>query len=299
MTGSEKFSAVARRLERTLAHCVAAPDVQAIHHARTGSRRLAAALDNLERKTDLGDAMQRSAAKLRKLLKIVRHSAGKARDIDVHRELLRKLASAEATGAVATSDADLRQEIAALDAKLGRQREKAAGKFQKRAAKWRDKLERKTGAVFNAAGETDHVSAEPTAAELALESFAGVCREIPVLDAGTLHDFRKGAKHARYIAEAGDDDQSRRTVKQLKRVQDGIGAWHDWLVLAAEARNEAEGQENRLVKLVAAKRDQAFKSAVKTTAGVREELLGEWETQLGGKKEAGRAEGAIRQVKSA
>jgi CHAD domain-containing protein len=105
-----------------------------------------------------------------------------------------------------------------------------------------------------------------------------LCREIPVLDAGRLHDFRKGAKHARYLAEGGEDEWSQRTAKRLKRVQDAIGLWHDWVVLAEEARAAAGGQEGELVKRIEGRRERQLRSARKTTERVRQELLDEWES---------------------
>lgn len=267
---AERFSAVAGRLGSTLARCVAAPDVDSIHHARTGSRRLDAALDALERETGETEAMRKSAAKLRKLLKKVRSRAGRVRDLDVHRSLLGKLSVEGGAG--------IGREIELLDAELEGRRERRAVKFQQGAWRWRERLEQRCRAVLRAGEEAGDPPAEAGAAELALESFADLCREIPVLDAGRLHDFRKGAKHARYIAEGGEDDRSQRTAKRLKRMQDTIGLWHDWLVLAEEARAAAGGQEGELVKRIEARRDRQFGSARKTAERVRKELLGEWES---------------------
>lgn len=287
---SARFSQLASRMEQTLARCAERPDERAIHHVRTGSRRLDAALDALERETGRTAEMRKSAAKLRKLLKAVRHKAGRVRDLDVHRGLLGKLRGAGEEAA----EGEVWQEIAALDWELERQRGLRALKFQQKAGGWRNKLERRSEALLQAARKAGDPPARDKDADLALESFAGLCREIPVLDLGNLHDFRKGAKHARYLAEGGEDERSRRIAKRLKRVQDTIGVWHDWLELTAEAQEAAGGRVTELVQRLEAKRERELRSALKTTERVRLELLSEWEHWS-----RGRAESQAAQVKSA
>ena len=300
---AERFAAVASRLGKTLERCADETGVEDVHQARTGSRRLDAALDALERETCGGKSVRKSAAKLRKLTKKVRRRAGKVRDLDVHRGLLRKLTPELDSGAVDVKDeadggAILRQ-AAELDAVLERRREKAATKLRQRACRLQEKLEQRAEAVLEAAREAGDPPADAEAAELALESFAELCREIPVLDTGTLHEFRKGAKHARYIAEGGDDAWSKRTAKRLKRVQDTIGLWHDWLVLAAEAEEEAGGGKTDLVQRLEAKRERQFNSAMRTTERVRKELLAEWSEHSGWNEGPGRAGEEILVKKSA
>lgn len=292
---AERFAAVASRLGSTLGRCVAVPDVEGIHHVRTGSRRLDAALDALERQRCETKSMRKNAAKLRKLLKKMRKRAGKVRDLDVHRGLLGKLDPEDG----AESGEAIRQEIAGLDAMLERRRCKRAAKFGGRAGGWREKLEQRAGTLLEVAAEAGDPPVEAEAAELALESFAGLCGEIPALDGRNLHDFRKGAKHARYIAEGGADAWSERTAKRLKRVQDTIGMWHDWLVLAEEARDAATGAENELVRRIEGRRDRQFASAMKTTERVRGELLGEWESFTRKKQVRGEAEARAEQRKTA
>lgn len=274
---SARFSLVVSRMEHTLARSVKTPDVAAIHHARTDSRRLDAALDALERETCETARMRKSSAKLRKLLKKVRHRAGAVRDLDVHLGLLQKLSAEGSAEASPGGGGAIDCEIAALDSELEQRRGKLAAKFQKKSDGWREKLERRGDAVLEAAGEAGDPPAGVHAAELALENFAELCRKMPVLDAGNLHEFRKGAKHARYIAEGGEDERSQRMAKRLKRVQDAIGDWHDWLELAGEAREALKGCRNELVKRIEERRERQFGAAMRTTERVREELQREWE----------------------
>lgn len=290
---AERIAAVASRLESTLERCVEAPDVEAIHHVRTDSRRLDAALDALERETCETAAMRKSAAKMRKLLKKIRSRAGRVRDLDVHRGLLGKVGpEGDERG-----DSAVVEEIESLDAALAERRERWAVKFQRRAGKWQAKVEQRAGNLLAAVQEAGDPPADFEAAELALESFAELCREMPVLDVNNLHGFRKGAKHARYIAEGGEDVWSQRTAKRLKRVQDSIGEWHDWLVLSEEARDAADGVQTELVKRIEARRERQFGSAMRTAARARQDLMGEWE-RFTREKAAPREAGSCRVEKS-
>ncbi len=277
---AERFSAVASRLEGTLGRCEDAPEVGAIHHVRTGSRRLEAALEGLERETRGSAALCKSAAKLRKLLKRMRRRAGVVRDLDVHRGLLQKMVAEGKVGADRDGGEGIGGEIGRLDAELERRREGKAAKFQQRAGCWREKLKERSAAVVEAALEAGDPPAGVEAGDLAQESFAALCGENPILDAGNLHAFRKGAKRARYIAEGGEDVRSRRTAQRLKRVQDAIGMWHDWVVLCEEARESSGGEETELVKRIEARCERQFWSAMKTTERARRELLGEWQGNL-------------------
>jgi CHAD domain-containing protein len=112
---------------------------------------------------------------------------------------------------------------------------------------------------------------------VALEDFVRACDAMPLLHPENLHDFRKATKKARYLAEMGAEGQSDGGVaKALKRVQDAIGEWHDWLCLGEEAK-AALGQD--APELTAAFRreiERHFAAALETTQSTRGRLLGEW-----------------------
>ena len=98
------------------------------------------------------------------------------------------------------------------------------------------------------------------------------------LDAGNLHDFRKGAKKARYMAEAdGDEEHAGMVGKALKKLQDEIGDWHDWMVLAEEAERALGDHGLELTARIEQQRDEHFITAMKTTERMRGRLLGEWQ----------------------
>jgi CHAD domain-containing protein len=63
----------------------------------------------------------------------------------------------------------------------------------------------------------------------ALEQYARVAADIESLTPESLHDFRTHSKRIRYLAELGcDQPDGELMVRELKRQQDAIGAWHDW-----------------------------------------------------------------------
>jgi len=113
---------------------------------------------------------------------------------------------------------------------------------------------------------------------VALDSFARLASEMQMLDATNLHDFRKGAKKARYVAElaARGDAQAKQVGETLKKLQDEIGDWHDWLVLAEEAHAALGDAAPELTALLEAERERHFVAAMKTVAKLRGRLMGEW-----------------------
>jgi CHAD domain-containing protein len=113
---------------------------------------------------------------------------------------------------------------------------------------------------------------------IALDAFARLASEMQMLDASNLHDFRKGAKKARYVAElaAQGDAQAKQVGETLKKLQDEIGDWHDWLVLAEEAHTALGEQATEPIALIEGERERHFVVAMKTAAKLRGRLMGEW-----------------------
>ena len=129
---------------------------------------------------------------------------------------------------------------------------------------------------------------------IALDAFARLASEMQMLDASNLHDFRKGAKKARYVAElaAHGDAQAKQVGETLKKLQDEIGDWHDWLVLAEEAHAALGDQATELIALVEGEREQHFVAAMKMAAKLRGRLMGEWLAVS--RRPVARAGGAVR-----
>jgi CHAD domain-containing protein len=272
--------------------------VESVHHLRTGTRRVEAALETLAREAGtrgLGVAAEEARQRWLRQLKKVRRAAGTVRDLDVHRELLAenflppsdtapdKIAAdlAEATAAAAGADpiTPMAEQARALDGWLKSRR---AGAAEALAETLDDRAERlfKAEQQFMAAiaqrrSITSRAHRPP--ARLALEDYLRLVDQMPLLDRENLHDFRKGAKKARYIAESDDHDPAAKAMaKAIKRVQDAIGEWHDWEVVAGEAREALGNDGDALQSELLARAQRAYDRAMRVTATTNRRLIGEW-----------------------
>jgi CHAD domain-containing protein len=256
-------------------------------------------------------ALREAAERWLRLLKRIRRTAAPVRDLDVHRKLLEKLkplakavkdsestltrtshpnAGESVDGRPANAKASLIDappmptnpiELQAddLDAWLKQTRQEHAQPLMKAAPKWAPRVEEQLVFLEEAMRQSRLRRRGPRrAAVTALEAFARLANQMQQLDAGNLHDFRKGAKKARYMAEAGGDDEHAGEVgKALKRLQDEIGDWHDWLVLAEEAHHALGAQGAELTALIETKRDQHYALAMHISERMRGRLMGEWQ----------------------
>jgi CHAD domain-containing protein len=289
-------------LRGNLEKCASDPDEDPVHDLRTGTRRIQAMIEALLRERS-DEAIQQAADRWLKLLKKLRRAAAPVRDLDVHRKLLRKLAKfgSNYTGAgqlaknsgeiVSGPSPDVVEAPATelpvtvvekqedhLDAWLHHARQHHAADLKKKAAKWLIQFDEEA-AAFEAAIHSSRRARRKArgGAEIALEAFARLAHGMPHLNADNLHDFRKGAKRCRYIAEsAADDAHAQAVAKALKKLQDDIGDWHDWLVLAEEAHTSLGLQGKELMELIGNERDRRFVLAMKTVQRLRGKLLGEY-----------------------
>ena len=304
-----KIQKLAAPLRLNLSKCADDPDVDPVHDTRTGTRRLQATLEELLRATpegDSGQAIRAAATALMRQLKKIRRAAAPVRDLDVHRKLLDKLvkhALGEKTKKEKRQDAPepaesaisdkpdllerpeaglrttgLEQQADDLDAWLKHRRNQDARRLQGQANSLLAKFDKRLSDLASALQAMPSRRAAKPPGVVALDSFARLASEMQLLDAGNLHDFRKGAKKARYVAElaAQGDKHADAVAKTLKKLQDEIGDWHDWLVLAEEAHAALGDGATELAALVETERERHFVAAMKTAAKLRGRLMGEW-----------------------
>ena len=143
--------------------------------------------------------------------------------------------------------------------------------MRKRVAKRKAKIfAGKTGA--DGSPKTDYYQA-------ALESFRQAAEQHgihkgAITDPEKLHEFRLAAKAARYTAELANGHQAKALVKELRRVQDVIGEWHDWQVLQETAADElSDVRASALVSILQNIVGAKFAAAVLSAAQVTEKLL--------------------------
>ncbi len=216
-----------------------------------------------------GPLEQPARAWLRQL-KQIRRAAGAVRDLDVHRKLLQDW--------VGKDSGPLSKQAEMLDAWLKGERKRQAQGMQKKTRK------RQTALAEGQAGFLAALSHAPLnsmknsrpADAVALEDFVRASDTMPVLDGENLHDFRKATKKARYVAESAVDGQTSSVAIALKRIQDAIGDWHDWLCLSEEASAALGAEAPDLTAFLEREVERHFAAAMKTTQSTRGRLLGEW-----------------------
>jgi CHAD domain-containing protein len=275
------LTATADAFNAAVAQCAQDSHPDAVHRVRTGSRRLQAMLEATLRETP-GPALEQPARAWLRQLKQIRRAAGAVRDLDVHRKLLEDW--------VGKDSGPLSKQAEMLDAWLKGERKRLAHGMQKKTRK------RQRALAEGQAGFLAAISHVPLSSmrssrpgdSVALEDFVRAADTMPVLDAENLHDFRKATKKARYVAESAVDGQTSSVAIALKRIQDAIGDWHDWLCLREEA-SAALGQDAPdLTAFLEREVEHHFAVAMKTTQSTRGRLLGEWmASQLPAKRPPG------------
>ena len=302
---------LAAALRENLAKCGDDPDVDPVHDTRTGTRRLQAKLENVVRELPdgaEGEPVRTACLAMMRLLKRIRQAAGPVRDLDVHRRLLEKLMKRatrparqngvrngepqterplipDAPDILETPEAGLRvtsveQRADDLDLWLKDHRKEVADELQSEASGLVAKFDKRLADLEAALqGKWKRRVRKKAPGVVALESFARLATEMQLLDATNLHDFRKGAKKARYVAElaAQGDVEAEKVGTTLKKLQDEIGDWHDWLVLTDEAHAALGDPATELTGLLEAEREKHFVTAMKTAARLRGRLMGEWQ----------------------
>jgi CHAD domain-containing protein len=209
---------VFRKLESDLIKLSSKPQAKSVHRFRTGTRRVQILLGELAPK------LNGSEKKLLKLLNRLRKRAGKLRDLDVQLTALRSLKVPQEPRRKTQLVNHLLERRAGQEKKLRKSADKETvreiRKRLKRAAK-----------RFDPKRARDPLEA----AKAMLERFDG---NAPVTEAA-LHQYRILSKRARYAAELVSPARvAARLIAEIKRFQDALGDWHDWLTLAKTARDQ-------------------------------------------------------------
>ncbi len=214
----DRCRSVFEKLERDLRKLASEQQAESVHNFRTTTRRLQTLLLELLPERD------RNHKKLLKQLDEIRKRAGKVRDLDVQLAALRSLKIPQEP----RRKTQLTQRLIELRAKHEKKLRNLLTRETMREIRRRL---RRAGNEVNFKQSRDplevarHLLAQaPAAGELSDD---------------VLHRYRILVKRARYAAEfASKSDESTRLITQLKRLQDAIGNWHDWLTLT----NTAAGQ---------------------------------------------------------
>jgi CHAD domain-containing protein len=212
----ERTRAVFAKLERDLLKVSSERPPESVHNFRTGTRRLQTLLE------DVFPDRDRNQKKLLKLLTRIRKRAGKVRDLDVQLAALRSLKTPQEP----RRKTQLVQSLIELRAEHDRKLRKALDRETVREVRKRLKRASKELSLDTA---RDPLTAAQQMLEQAARPEGPPSEEL-------LHQYRILTKRARYTAEfAAKSPQADQFIAQLRRVQDALGDWHDWLLLTQSA----------------------------------------------------------------
>ena len=207
---------VFQKLEQDLVKLSSKPQAENVHRFRTGTRRLQILLAELSPKPD------RSQKKLLKLLGRIRKRAGKVRDLDVQLAALRSLKMPREP----RRKTQLVNHLIELRAQQEKKLRKAVEKDNVREIR---KRLRRASKNFKPESSRDPLA-------VARGMLERISREDSGVTEAMLHQYRILSKRARYAAEfAEQSTEASRFIAMLKRMQDVLGDWHDWLTLTQTA----------------------------------------------------------------
>jgi CHAD domain-containing protein len=209
-------------LEAVITLTLADPKRKPVHRLRTTIRRIEAQLELLALLSDLPEHAKLEN-KARKLLRKFRRAAGRVRDLDVQRDLTQSKS----------------HEAHELRRMFKEQRGEAAESLLHIVHKHQSKLTRALESLLKALEPAESVTIPATQLKrLTLNWYASHVPATPQRDHRQLHDIRKAAKLARYIAESAGAPATTRLARSFESLQQSGGDWHDWLTLSRIARRE-------------------------------------------------------------
>lgn len=252
----EHSRSIFEKLQRHLSKLSDKAVPESVHRFRTYSRRVEAVL---------GEVVEKPSGNEKRLLKSLawlRKKAGRVRDLDVQIALLRSLKLPQEPG----RKSQLLRQMA--DERIKREKKLRKAFDEDTVREIRKRLKR-------AAKETVF-STNIDPAQAALRLLAAVGQDNHPLTEKIMHQYRIAGKRARYVAElAGNDPRAEQVAASIKRLQDVIGDWHDWLKLTARAEKLFGGtQDSALVAALKNVTRAKFRHAVSALAETKAALLG-------------------------
>ncbi len=225
-----------KALEASILACLAVPRKEAIHRLRTLTRRIEAQLELLAMLPGLPPHEQQSHNAVT-LLKKLRHAAGDVRDIDVQRDLIRT----ESTASNGT-DRDLRHQARHLRRSLKHKRDEAEARLLHLLHKQREQLPLAFEELLDTLAPAEPITlTEPQLTTLVRDWYTHRREPAPIpQQTAALHEIRKRAKLARYLAESAPESaaRARRLAARFENLQQVGGKWHDLLILSELAAHE-------------------------------------------------------------
>lgn len=232
------------KTERALLKLSSGQSAESVHGFRTTSRRLETLLEQILSERD------RNQKKLLKMLNRIRRRAGKVRDLDVQLAALRSLKVPQEP----RRKTQLMHRLIELRAKHEKKLRKLLTKNAIRDLRKRLKRGAKEVRPENSRD----------ALTVARAMLKEVVRPAGPISEDLLHQYRTVVKRARYAAEfAPKSAEATQFISQVKRLQDAVGNWHDWLILTqAAAKRLGDVGQSSLVAVLHNVTGSKFRHAV-------------------------------------
>ena len=231
---------------KLLAQCARKPSRRSVHALRSLTLRLQVGLEYSLRRRAANSAAVRAFQHWSKEGKKLRKALAPVRNADVHLARLKSLSKTNkgaSEGEKQLSPHCIR-EIEKLEDQLRRQRKSGINKLIAAIDARGKRLNRSSKELEAALTPHLPTKVHSTAPE-ALRIFAKLAGELPSLDAGSLHEYRKRLKQARYLAEisVAADPVAKRLASAFRRIHYAAGEWHDWQELASKAERILPGHD--------------------------------------------------------
>ena len=282
MIDQERTQGLFRRLDLLLSRTGAAPTPERVHQVRTTARRLEAVLEIVYPEPT------KRIAKLLDGLKRLRRRAGAVRDLDVQSAALRTLKIGR------EAERKTRLLAALADSRSSREAQFQRVIQSRKTEKLRKRLQVTAAEMAQASVPPEQnghnwppvwIDFDPVAASLRM--FARLARQTKAITSDNIHSYRTSCKRIRYVAEmAGSSPESKRVVGLLKRVQDSIGDWHDWLTLTVTAEELfSHSLDSAMVSALRNIANAKFVEARAVAADSRRELMRDYRSMLATERE--------------
>jgi CHAD domain-containing protein len=246
-----------------LSRCARKASPKRVHALRIATLRLQAALEYRLREQTPDAGGVRAVKRWMKHGKRLRRALEPVREADVYLELLNSLRDQAAgpDGLMLRCSSRCLREIEVLESKFKRRRSTAADALQTEIEDHRKQLEKCNQQMKKTL--EPYETTEP-AAQAARPLFDRLLREFAELSGGNLHAYRKQLKTVRYLAETGTDVEALRLAKSCRKMLNAAGAWHDWQVLAKEAKQRLpkRGKEDGLLAVLRTMEQEALRRAL-------------------------------------
>lgn len=234
-------------LEAAIALVLVKPRQKPVHQLRIGTRKVEAQLELLSQLA-LSEpalrAVRESSKRIRKLLAEVRKAAGKVRDLDVQRELIRGAAEEDVKKRIRRDAKQLRRSLKVERAEAA---DRLLAELRGHAWKLGPKLEKMLESMEPAVA----LKVPPSLVTKLVRQWYVARTAGEDGSQAKLHDVRKAAKLARYMVECGVDTA---LAGEYENVQNIGGGWHDALKLRRTAYDNL-GKHAELVQIFAAQQE--------------------------------------------